>query len=127
MFEIGREMIIYLFAAHIIGDFLFQIKSDVQNKSKPLILVKHSLVITLLTYVILGVWNLWYVALIIGATHFIIDSIKARYDQKIIFPFIIDQLAHLLILLIAASFLTTHQDSLSFFGAIYLVVGIYSL
>jgi len=122
--EISKEIIIYLFAAHIIGDFVFQSKADVQNKSKPAVLAKHSLIITLLSFVIVGVWNLWYLSLFIGTSHIIIDYIKAKYGQDKIFPFLLDQFAHLIFILIAAFYVST-IDNIQFFwselaGGIYL-------
>jgi hypothetical protein len=71
-------ILLRLLTAHLLGDFLLQPDSWVTSKAAKKIrsgaLYLHVLVITALTYLLLWDWSKWYIPLIIGLTHFLIDS-----------------------------------------------------
>lgn len=90
--------------AHLIGDFLLQSRSLIDEKERLkwrsprlyLHVIVHFLLILILT------WDpgLWYAALIIAFSHWVIDCIKLHF-QKIktkAFWFFTDQLLHLLVI-----------------------------
>lgn len=87
-----------LLAAHALGDFVFQTRRDVSNKHRPSILLKHGAVHGLLAYVLVGVPGAWPVPAVVFATHILIDFVKTRTPESGLRPFVIDQLAHLLVL-----------------------------
>lgn len=101
-------MIIFikLLLAHLLGDFLLQPNSWVQekenNKLKSSKLYIHILIHFLLSYWLLGEWKLWKIALIISIIHFCIDVLKITFqkehNRKI--WFFIDQLLHILSIII---------------------------
>ena len=78
----GYDALIILVTAHLFGDFVFQTKKLIKNKKKPAYFITHILIITLLSYVLLGAWGLWYIALIILVTHAATDLLKMKYDKK---------------------------------------------
>lgn len=90
--------------AHFIGDFLFQTKKTVENKRdkkwKSKWLYIHSLIYSILIYVALSEWNqaFWLIPALF-MTHMLIDRIKSG-TQDTAATFIIDQLAHLIILIV---------------------------
>ena len=105
----------YLILAHLLGDFVLQPNKLVlwKIKSKIGILV-HALVhfciniLVLLPFIIKGAFWLIPSALFISVIHFSIDQTKINYDlkhDKKVLPFLIDQLLHLLTILIAYFFL----------------------
>ena len=98
-------LLIKLLLAHIIGDFYLQPKNWVKEKETKKLksgkLYLHVLIHILITLVIL--WNLkyWWIIVVIGITHFIIDATKLIIQKKKTkrFLFFIDQLLHILIII----------------------------
>ena len=104
-------MIIFfkLFLAHLLGDFLMQPFSWVLEKERLKArspkLYYHVLIHGALTMLILFDLAAWPVALLIMITHFFIDWAKLslqKYRSQALW-FILDQLAHILLLIIAAN------------------------
>lgn len=111
-------ILIKLLLAHLLGDFFLQphkwVKEKEIKKLKSAKLYLHVLIHIILTSIILWDTSLWVVILIIGISHFIIDGIKLLIQKKKTkrFLFFIDQLAHILVIIICASFIS--EDTLSF-------------
>lgn len=87
-----------LFAAHIFGDFIFQTENDVKRKNRIIILLKHSLIIGFVSYVLFGIYQAWHVGLAIFILHALIDFIKSKQSEDSIKVFIYDQCAHLAVI-----------------------------
>ncbi len=126
-------LLITLVTAHFAGDFLFQTSSDVKNKDNNWIFAKHIFIVTLLSYLFVGVWVNWIIPVIIAVTHTAIDLIKSKSNsgnRKNLIGFSIDQFAHLLVIaLIAITIgdkLTAESYWLEIFGAGYLEFNIYA-
>lgn len=95
---------IKLILAHLLGDFILQPNSWVADKERRKLkspyLYLHVLIHTVLSFIFLWNTDLWWVALLVGGTHFMIDS------SKLIFQtvknkkrwFFIDQLLHILVI-----------------------------
>lgn len=95
-------LVTLLFSAHILGDFVFQTKNDVERKGDILVLSKHSFLHAMLAYVISGVWSLWIIPIVIFITHGLFDLTKDALHhsfKKPLLLFIFDQAAHLIIIL----------------------------
>lgn len=94
------EILFKLMAAHFISDFILQPTSWVDDRNarhfKSHKLWYHGSV-TALTVLILCGWSLWWMALIIGITHVMLDGLKSYRKQNTLW-FILDQTAHLLII-----------------------------
>lgn len=93
-----------LILAHLFGDFLLQPNSWVadkeQKKTRSIYLYIHVLIHAALAYIVLWNIKLWWIALIIGITHFIIDAAKLHFQNhktKRIW-FFTDQLLHILVI-----------------------------
>jgi len=109
-----------LLIAHLLTDFVFQPDGWVNSKKTSVLksnkLYFHALIAGATTYIILGIWNNWEVPLFITVTHFVVDYLKAKYENnklnnrkssnnknktdKVI-PFIIDQSAHFVVIIIS--------------------------
>ncbi|MBU4537973.1 MAG: DUF3307 domain-containing protein [Weeksellaceae bacterium] len=93
-----------LILAHLLGDFLLQPNSWVADKERKqggsIYLYIHVLVHTVLAFVFLWDLNLWWLALIIGVTHFLIDWIKLSFQTPKTKRtwFFVDQLLHVLVI-----------------------------
>jgi len=108
----------YLVLAHLLGDFVLQPSKLVQWKMKSVwgvfthVMVHFSLLCILLApFIYTGGYKLIFVILFISTTHFIIDQSKISYDlrhDKKVKPFIIDQLLHLLMLILGFSFVSNY-------------------
>ncbi|KMQ65087.1 hypothetical protein ACM46_12915 [Chryseobacterium angstadtii] len=93
-----------LILAHLLGDFILQPNSWVADKEhrklKSPYLYIHVLIHTVLSFIFLWNIELWWVSILIGVTHFIIDA------SKLIFQtvknkkrwFFIDQMLHVLVI-----------------------------
>lgn len=103
-------ILLQLLLAHILTDFVFQPSSWVKHKRKYKItsgyLYLHAFLAGFLTYLLLQQWELWPVALIVSVTHFFIDLWKLQKERDSLKIFLLDQLLHLLVLLIIWLFLT---------------------
>ncbi|WP_411844948.1 DUF3307 domain-containing protein [Roseibacillus persicicus] len=92
---------ILLLTGHLLGDFVCQTNSMVANKKKPLILVLHVAVVTLVTGLILGVFHPLVLA-IVFATHLLLDALKTYRFPDNLRSFLIDQGLHLLVIFVIA-------------------------
>lgn len=89
-----------LLAAHVMGDFFFQTDSICQGKYKKggtrlVYLAIHSGINALLAYVLVGMWKSWEIPVVVFFTHYLIDYVKSTIGSDSVCVFIIDQLAHL--------------------------------
>ncbi|WP_343658394.1 DUF3307 domain-containing protein [Chryseobacterium sp.] len=95
---------IKLILAHLLGDFILQPNSWVADKEnhtlKSKFLYLHVLVHTVLSFNFLWDLQLWWVAILVGITHFIIDAAKLKLQNvktKKMW-FFVDQLLHVLVI-----------------------------
>lgn len=99
-----------LLLAHLIADFLLQPERLVRWKHENWKgNALHGLVHFALSFLLLGVYlpngNVFAALLLVSASHFLIDGIKISFEKRTdryIWPFLLDQLAHLAVLGIAA-------------------------
>lgn len=94
-------LLITLVTAHIVSDFLLQTSNDVKNKSNNWVFTKHIFIVTILSYLFVGIWDNWIIPIIIAFTHTIIDQLKLKSNSgklNNIVGFAIDQFAHLLVI-----------------------------
>lgn len=93
-----------LILAHLFGDFIFQPNSwvsDKENKKlKSRYLYLHVLIHTVLCFIFLWDIRLWWVAILVGISHFIIDSAKLNFQtiKNKKRWFFIDQALHILVI-----------------------------
>lgn len=105
-------ILLQLIVAHICTDFLFQTKKIVRKKNKHGVksphLYIHALLSGLLSLIFVNHWEYWYVGLFIAATHFFIDWWKIATKKDNLKHFIIDQAAHLVVVVIAWLWIGQH-------------------
>ncbi|WP_278379930.1 DUF3307 domain-containing protein [Chryseobacterium arthrosphaerae] len=95
---------IKLILAHLLGDFILQPNSWVADKEhyklKSKFLYLHVLIHTVLSLVFLWDLQLWWVAVLVGISHFIIDAAKLSFQTLKTKKswFFIDQLLHILVI-----------------------------
>jgi hypothetical protein len=94
-----------LILAHLLGDFLLQPNSWVADKEnrklKSKYLYLHILIHTVLTFIFLWDLQLWWVAILVGVSHFIIDACKLSFQNVKTKKrwFFIDQFLHVLVIM----------------------------
>ena len=94
-----------LILAHIIGDFILQpgkwVVRKEEKKTASKELYWHVFIHTALSFILLWNLELWWMAVIIGISHFIIDAIKLHLQTNKTrkAAFFLDQGAHLLVIL----------------------------
>ena len=112
-------VIIKLILAHIIGDFLLQPESWVKDKQKKKLksskLYIHVAIHLALLFLIIWDLKLWPLLVTIGVLHLIIDAIKLSFQNKKTKRrwFFIDQLLHLLCIIIAYYIFTDNTFDIS--------------
>lgn len=105
-----------LFVAHLCGDFFLQSKGFCEKKRNENYrgwrVYVHSLVIGLLSWAVVWDARAWWLALLIGCSHLIVDVAKCAVEKMMIgkgkqrfllVPFCIDQLVHFVFIVIIAS------------------------
>ncbi|MGO2477704.1 MAG: DUF3307 domain-containing protein [Pseudoalteromonas sp.] len=126
-------LLVALFIGHILADFYWQPMGWVNNRNTQHFrahkLYLHVLVHGLTSAVIIAVWEYYYgwqdciriayASLLIMITHYFIDLAKS-YSNKGVIPFILDQLAHCLILLLVTVWLTDNTELLTHIGQLFL-------
>ncbi len=100
--ENSLTLLLQLLLAHIFTDFLLQPKSWIAHKrkykAKSYILVLHSLIAGILTLLFLQDISLWYLALIITISHYLIDWWKLIQNRDDLKYFLLDQLFHIVVI-----------------------------
>ena len=95
-------ILLRLFAAHLLADFLLQptswVKSKNEFKWRSPHLYFHVLVHGAATYLFLGIWDNYQIPLLVMGSHLLIDLGKASLHWKNLYTFIIDQILHLAVL-----------------------------
>lgn len=97
------EVFIRLLLAHAIGDFVCQTDDFCRKKQAHGLcgasVYLHSLLIFILSWIALWSFSHWWLALIIGLVHLLIDAIKRKDNLG---TFLMDQVAHVVCIAIAA-------------------------
>ena len=95
--------------ANFIADFALQTDAMTRDKkgdqTKQQILkygyrLMHSLIHAAMSYVLVAQWSNWIIPTVVFISHFLIDSIKSTFKKDNIGLYIIDQLAHLSVLIV---------------------------
>lgn len=98
-------ILLQLLLAHILTDFVLQPDSWIEHKrkhrGKSYLLVVHALVAGILSLLFLQELQWWYIAVFISVTHYIIDLWKLQQKKDNLKYFLLDQLFHLIIIIIA--------------------------
>lgn len=91
-----------LLLAHLASDFFLQTEKMVDNKNRRHMLgyaiYKHVVIVVLLSWGAAGYVDFLPYALLIGGTHWAIDLAKVCFKKHPLWPFVADQLFHLLVL-----------------------------
>jgi len=91
-----------LLAAHAVTDFVLQPNWMVKNKERRAVLFLHSLIAAGLTYAFVGRWELWLLPAWVLLSHAVIDFIKVRATRSTLTIFLVDQAAHLSVIVALA-------------------------
>jgi hypothetical protein len=97
------DIALALFAAHLLGDFVFQPDWMVAEKRNPPVLLAHALIHGCLALALFGQWSRLPVAVLVAASHGAIDFLKSRHAQPRQRDFWIDQAGHVLVLVALAA------------------------
>ncbi len=112
-------LLIKLLLAHVIGDFFTQslkwVKHKEEHKLKSSRLYLHIGIHFALLFLILWDLTLWPVILIVGFSHFLIDALKLLVQNKRNrrYLFFIDQLLHLIVILVVWYFFSQPEIGFS--------------
>lgn len=120
MTSLIENILVKLIAAHLMCDFVLQTDAFCERKNKIngqgiLFQLAHALIHAILAYVFVAQWSLWWIAVVVFLSHFIIDLIKTmlkRPDSTILF--MVDQLAHVIVLLVLSYFIALGNPSIDF-------------
>lgn len=114
-------LLIKLFLAHLIGDFVFQSNKSIKQKEKKKLkspaLYIHIGIHLVILILLLWDFSLWPIILIITISHFIIDALKLIFQKKKTkrFWFFLDQLLHVIMILVAYFLFTENRLEIASF------------
>lgn len=98
------NLLLRLIIAHLLTDFVFQPKSWVtdreQKQGKSSKLYLHVAVTTIVAYLLSGLYSNWVIPVVIFSSHLLIDYLKSKVDKDKFSYFILDQVAHLLVIVL---------------------------
>ena len=97
------ETAVALTFGHSLADFLMQSDEMVRQKARPRVLLLHVLIVTAVSWAALGLPLAPLLMLVIALGHFAIDWLKLRHGSGSFGPFVIDQAAHLAVIVLAAT------------------------
>lgn len=75
------KIIVPLVAAHFLSDFVLQTDSDVKQKNKVKVFIKHIFFVTGVSYLFLGLFDNYLIPIVILITHSSIDLIKLKIKK----------------------------------------------
>jgi len=98
-------LLLRLLTAHFIADFALQtnrLNAGKQRNAHGRVqwLCIHSLEQAVLTWLLSGMWTCWVIPVVIFVTHLTIDFIKTHYTDSGLTAFLIDQLAHITVIVV---------------------------
>lgn len=99
------QILVPLLTAHFLSDFILQTDEDVKKKQSLLVFGKHILLVTVLSYLLVGDWSNYIIPLAILLTHSIIDLLKKAIKKNSLFIFSVDQAAHYLVILLLSFYM----------------------
>ncbi len=111
-------VLIKLLCAHLCSDFIFQ--TDAINNGKRKSGSKglgyqmiHSMIHTIFAYLFVADWSCWLIPVVILVSHFFIDMIKCKFHKDSLMIFLMDQLAHIIVIGLLWFFLYYEEVDLS--------------
>lgn len=124
-----------LIIAHLLADFIFQPKKLIEWKKRNLTgILVHVMIFVLLSLLLLmpflKFWETWVVIGAIGLVHFLTDKIKISLlskDKGYIIPFVLDQIIHLISIVVGARFIPDLGTDLSIDLIIFFLAIIYTI
>lgn len=103
--EANSILLLQLLLAHVLTDFVFQSTKMVEHKrtykAKSWYLYVHSALAGILTYVVLQQWSQFLIPVVIAVTHFLIDLWKLNQKKDNLKYFLLDQLFHIVVIILA--------------------------
>ncbi|MEP1767603.1 MAG: DUF3307 domain-containing protein [Sulfitobacter sp.] len=97
------DLLIALICAHLLADFVFQTTNMVLNKQRPVFMLMHGVHVFALTALLSG--GAMRLSLLIAVSHVAIDSIKVHLAPDNLRTYLMDQCAHLAVILCAVLWL----------------------
>jgi hypothetical protein len=97
------ETVVALLLGHVLGDFVLQTDEMVRNKRKLPMLAAHVAVVVAASWLALGFAPVPLALLLVAVSHFAIDWLKLNHGGSGFAAFILDQAAHLVMILLAAT------------------------
>lgn len=115
-------ILLRLLIAHILSDFVLQTnrinygrkgygkdgESEISTFAKCSFQIFHSVTHAIVSYLLIAQWDNWIIPLVILFSHFIMDYVKLRHMKENVSSFLIDQMIHLIIILIL--WIVMYQD-----------------
>lgn len=97
-------ILLKLLASHVIADFFLQFDWLCKGKREKglhgvAFQAMHALIHAACAYLLVGDWRGWIIPLVIFITHIIIDIAKVKWFATSTIAFLIDQLAHIVVIL----------------------------
>ncbi|MDZ7776289.1 MAG: DUF3307 domain-containing protein [Bacteroidales bacterium] len=110
------DILLRLIIAHLLADFVVQTDGLAKRKNSNGLLSGsfyiHLLTVGLLSYLLLAQWSNWYAPLVLLIVHGLIDQGKVFIKRDNTFVFVIDQLLHLISIILVWFWITENSFSI---------------
>lgn len=114
------EPALALLAAHLLGDFVLQTDGMALRKRHGRVLALHAGVVAAVSYLLVGRWLWWEVPVAIWVSHAAIDAVKARVRQPGVTALVLDQGAHLAVIVALVALLPAERiEPASMWGRVF--------
>ena len=114
------DLFFCMVSAHLLGDFVFQTSEIAEKKKKNLkFLFLHALIQALVVWIVCGLWTNWKIPLYIFTTHFVIDFIKIKLNDERVGVFIVDQVLHVITILLFVNSVFHEEISASYWVQVF--------
>lgn len=109
-------VLLKLLLAHVLSDFVFQSDRMCHGKqentrNRHIYQLVHGFIHALAAYLFVADWCNWIIPLVIFVSHTLMDYVKVEYMKKNITSFVIDQLVHILVIVVLWQSLFCHTDN----------------
>ena len=101
--EVDFSILLRLLTAHVLAEFFFQPRGWVDRKRKRNVLEVrfwyHIGIVGITTYLLLMDWDNWQIPLLVMVSHTLIDSIRIKVGKDTTTAFLMDQMAHMTVII----------------------------
>jgi hypothetical protein len=108
--DVTYRLLVSLFAAHMLADFVLQSEEGAARKRSASVLLSHCAIQGVAAYVLAGILSAWAIFVAVFLSHMAIDYVKVRVSKLDLKSFCLDQLSHFAVIVVLSVVLSRTGD-----------------